>query len=66
MATRTAPFIRPSEKTAAISVNTVEPVRPYVQATPNRRMALANEPSRKYFSPPSLLNRSVLWKPARM
>ena len=40
------------------------PVRPQMNAIPNRKMAELNEPSRKYLIAPSVEYESVLWKPA--
>ena len=42
----------------------VVPVRPQVKASPNRKIAELNEPSRKYLIAPSVEYESVLWKPA--
>ena len=41
-----------------------EPVRPHTNASPNRKIAELNEPSRKYLIAPSVEYESVLWKPA--
>src|ERR1700683_5521783 len=42
----------------------VEPVAPNINATPYRKNAVANEPSRKYFSEDSALAASCLRNPA--
>src|SRR5579859_1008765 len=44
----------------------VDPVAPNIKATPYRKNAVANEPSRKYFSDASLLAASLRRNPARM
>src|SRR5262249_5002560 len=44
----------------------VEPVAPNISATPYRKKAVANEPSRKYLTDDSLLIADRRRKPARM
>ena len=39
----------------------VVPVIPQTNARPNRKIALENDPSRKYLIAPSVLNPSFLW-----
>ena len=49
---------------AATSPIRVEPVSPHTKARPKRKIALENEPSRKYLMAPSVESASRLWKPA--
>src|SRR5579863_1149045 len=44
----------------------VDPVAPNIMATPYRKNAVANEPSRKYFSDDSLLEASLRRNPERI
>src|SRR5215470_14585751 len=44
----------------------VDPVAPNISATPYRKNAVANDPSRKYFSDDSLLVAERRRNPARM
>jgi len=39
----------------------VVPVMPQTNARPNRKIALENDPSRKYLIAPSVLYPSLLW-----
>src|SRR5215831_17160703 len=60
-----APDVPPRSAAAMASV-AVEPVAPNISATPYKKNAVANEPSRKYFSDDSLLEASLRRNPARM
>src|SRR5271155_1202588 len=53
-------------RVSAITVMLVEPVAPNISATPYRKNAVANDPSRKYLSEDSLLIAARWRNPARM
>ena len=57
---------RALRKAAAMAAMLVEPVAPKISAMPYRKNAVANDPSRKYFSDDSGLLALRLRKPARM
>src|SRR5258708_4815655 len=65
-ATYTSGAIGPEARACVIASMFVEPVAPNIIATPYRKNAVANDPSRKYLSDDSLLAASRRRKPARM
>src|SRR5580692_1719609 len=56
----------PERNASPITVMLVEPVAPNISATPYRKNAVANEPSRKYLTEDSLLIAARRRNPARM
>ena len=50
-----------ADSASATPSTVVVPVMPQMNASPNRKMAELNEPSRKYLIAPSVEYASVLW-----